>query len=116
MISKRLLIIDDEAALLHLLRRYLERLGYGVETCNDAGEALACFQADPDGFAMTITDLSLPGMNGEELIGKMRELRPQLRAIITSGYYYEPLAKDIGFLQKPFLPQTLVEAIEKAGD
>ena len=114
MISNRLLIIDDEPALLHLLRRYLERLGYEVVSCTGSAEALACFEADPDSFSMTITDLSLPGMNGEELIAKMRELRPQIRAIITSGYSYEPLGKDVGFLQKPFLPQALLEAIEKA--
>ena len=114
MIPTGLLIVDDEPALLGLLRRYLERLGYDVETCTGSTEALARFQAEPDRFAMTITDLSLPGMSGEELIGKMRELRPQLRAIITSGYYYEPLAEAVGFLQKPFLPQALAEAIEKA--
>ena len=114
MISTGLLIIDDEPALLGLLRRYLARLGYDVETCNGSAEALASFQADPDRFAIIITDLSLPGMSGEELIAKMRELRPQLRAIISSGYYYEPLAEAVRFLQKPFLPQALAEAIEKA--
>jgi len=110
----RLLIIDDEPPLLDLLRRYLGRQGYEVETCPTPGDALAHFRADPERFSMVITDLSMPEMNGEELIGKLRELRPHLPAIITSGYPYQPQATGVGFLQKPFLPQALVEQIEKA--
>jgi DNA-binding NtrC family response regulator len=94
--------------------RYLGRLGYQVETCGDAQNALALFQAGPDRFSLAITDLSLPSMNGEELIERMRQLRPGLPAIITSGYPYVPRAAGIGFLQKPFLPQMLADAVEKA--
>jgi DNA-binding NtrC family response regulator len=109
-----LLIVDDEPNLLDLLSRYLGRLGYQVETCGDAQNALALFQAGPDRFSLAITDLSLPSMNGEELIERMRQLRPGLPAIITSGYPYVPRAAGVGFLQKTFLPQMLAEAVEKA--
>jgi DNA-binding NtrC family response regulator len=111
--AHRLLIIDDEPNLLDLLRRYLGRLGYEVETCGDSADALALFQAGPEHFSMVITDLSLPSFSGEELIERMRQLRPGLPAIITSGYPYQPRA-GVGFLQKPFLPQMLAEAVEKA--
>jgi DNA-binding NtrC family response regulator len=109
-----LLIVDDEPKLLDLLHRYLGRLGYEVKTCGDAAEALALFQAEPDRFSMAITDLSLPALNGEELIERMRQIRPGLPAIITSGYPYQPRGAGISFLQKPFLPQMLAEAVEKA--
>lgn len=109
-----LLIVDDEPKLLDLLSRYLGRIGYEVETCGDATEALARFQAEPDRFSMAITDLSLPSLNGEELIDRMRQIRPGLPAIITSGYPYVPRGAGIGFLQKPFLPQMLLEAVENA--
>jgi DNA-binding NtrC family response regulator len=108
-----LLIVDDEPKLLDLLGRYLGRLGYEVETRGDAPEALALFQNEPDRFSMVITDLSLPGFDGEELIERMRQIRTGLPAIITSGYPYQPRGSGIGFLQKPFLPQMLVEAVEK---
>ena len=110
----RLLIVDDEPNLLDLLRRYLGRLGYEADTCGDARAALERFQAEPDRYAMVITDLSLPSLNGEELIEQMRQLRPGLPAIITSGYPYAPRGAGIRFLQKPFLPQMLVEAVENA--
>ena len=96
-----LLIVDDEPNLLDLLRRYLGRLGYEVVTCGNPQDALALFQATPDRFSLAITDLSLPALNGEELIERMRLIRPGLPAIITSGYPYQPRA-GIGFLQKPF--------------
>ena len=110
----RLLIIDDEPTLLDLLSRYLGRLGYEVEAHASLEDALASFQSDPDGFSMAITDLSLPTLNGEEVIERLREIRPGLPAIITSGYPYQPRGENIGFLQKPFLPQMLAEAVEKA--
>ena len=108
-----LLIVDDEPKLLDLLSRYLGRLGYEVQTCGDAQEALALFQAGPELFSMAITDLSLASLTGEELIERMRQVRPGLPAIITSGYPYVPRAADVGFLQKPFLPQMLADAVEK---
>jgi DNA-binding NtrC family response regulator len=112
--DRRLLIVDDEPNLLNLLQRYLGRLGYQIEARSDAQEALALFQAQPDRYSMAITDLSLPVLNGEELIEKIRQIRPGLPAIITSGYPYQPRAAGVGFLQKPFLPQTLAEAVEQA--
>ena len=108
-----LLVVDDEPNLLDLLRRYLGRLGYEVEACGDAPEALARFEGKPESFSMVITDLSLPTLSGEELIERIRQIRPGLPAIITSGYAYQP-RPGTGFLQKPFLPQMLADAVEKA--
>ncbi len=109
-----LLIVDDEPKLLELMSRYLGRLGYQVETSSDAAHALALFQAGPERFSMVVTDLSLPSLSGEELVDRMRQIRPGLPAIITSGYAYVPRATGVGFLQKPFLPQMLVDAVEEA--
>jgi len=109
-----LLIVDDELKLLELMSRYLGRLGYQVETAGDAAHALALFQAAPEQFSIVITDLSLPSMNGEELVERIWQIRPRLPAIITSGYAYVPRAAGVGFLQKPFLPQMLVDAVERA--
>lgn len=108
----RLLIVDDEAALLDLLKRYLERLGYQVETSPSSTEALARFQADPQRFDCVVTDLALEGLTGEEMIERMRESNPKLRALISSGYPYEPRSKGVSFLQKPYLPNMLAKAIQ----
>lgn len=109
----RILLVDDEAPLLDLLKRYLERLGYEVDACLAPADALTIFQADPARYALVLTDLTLPGMKGDQMIAQMRLIQPKLRAIIASGYTYEPVGKHTGFLQKPFLPKMLADQIEK---
>lgn len=109
----RILLVEDEAPLLDLLKRYLERLGYEVDACLTPGAALALFGEDPSRYALVLTDLSLPGMDGEEMIERMRTRVPKLRVIIASGYPHQPRSKRTGFLLKPFLPKMLAEQIEK---
>ena len=108
----RLLIVDDELALLDLLKRYLERQGYQVDLASTAEDALECFESDPARFACVLADLSLPGMNGEDLVERMRSINPSLPALISSGYPYQPRTPHTAFLQKPYLPQALREALK----
>ncbi|MGH9594338.1 MAG: response regulator, partial [Bryobacteraceae bacterium] len=82
-------------------------------TFTDPTEALASFESGPQRFAMVVTDLTLPGMDGEELIHRLRRLRPQLPALISSGLPHQPRLPGTGFLQKPFLPKMLIDAVEK---
>lgn len=109
----RLLVVDDEAALLGLLQRYLARLGYEVDAASSAEEALACFAPAPEKYACVLTDLKLPGMGGEELVERLRGLRPGLPALISSGLPYEPRSPATGFVQKPYLPAMLAEELER---
>jgi two-component system cell cycle sensor histidine kinase/response regulator CckA len=111
--SGRLLIVDDEAALLDLLKRYLERLGYEVDVAGNPEDALASFEADPERYICVLTDLALPGMNGEELLERMRAKNPRLRALISSGYPYQPRSQRTLFLQKPYLPKMLAQIMEE---
>lgn len=108
--------MDDESALADLLKKYLERLGYEVDVRASAEDALASFAEDPRRYALVLADLTLPGMNGEEMIGQMRGLNPDLRAIVSSGYAHQPRTKEVLFLQKPYIPRMLAEMIEKALD
>jgi len=108
-----LLLVDDETALAELLKKYLQRLGYQVEACTHPDAALALLDANPERYALLVTDLTLPTMDGEELLQRSRELAPALRAIIVSGYPYEPRATGVEFLQKPFVPKMLAEAVER---
>ena len=111
--SPCVLLVDDEAALTELLKKYLERLGYRVEACTHPEAALALLDAHPKRYALLVTDLTLPVMNGEELVMRSRERAPALPAIIVSGYPYEPQAMGVEFLQKPFIPKMLAEAIQR---
>jgi len=106
-------LVDDEPGLLELLQKYLERLGYDVDACSTAEDALARFDTDPMRYALVLTDLSLPGISGEEMLGRMRVRSPRLAAIVSSGYPHVPQSKHTGFLQKPYVPKMLAEMIEK---
>jgi len=109
----RLLIVDDEAPLLELLKRYLERLGYQVKTAFTPADALKEFEADP-AYDLVLTDLSFSDLNGEDLIERMRAINPRLAAIVASGFPHQPRLAGVEFLQKPFLPKMLAEMVEKA--
>lgn len=111
--ARRLLIVDDEPAVLDLLKRYLERFGYAVEITLSGEAALQLFEAAPERYDLVITDLNLPGIGGEELLKRMRQRRPTQRALISSGYPHQPMLSNVGFLLKPYLPKMMVEAIDQ---
>lgn len=111
--SPRLLLVDDEPALANLLKKYLERLGYQVDACTRPQDALKLLDENPQRYGLLVTDLTMPEMNGEELVLRSRKRTPQLRAIIASGYPYAPHAAGIEFLQKPFQPAALAQAVER---
>jgi DNA-binding NtrC family response regulator len=108
-----LLIVDDDAAIGSLLRRYLERLGYHVDACTTPHDALKLAESRTEPYALVITDLTLEKMNGEDLVGQIRQRSPDTPAIITSGYPHVPRARGVAFLQKPFLPKMLADLIEE---
>lgn len=117
--SLRILIVDDELTLLQLMQKYVTRLGYQVEVCSRAREALARYAQDPGAFAVVVVDLFLPDLPGEDLVCELYRVHAGVRVLICSGYPFHPtkfsreLQAQIGFLQKPFLPKMLGEAIEK---
>jgi DNA-binding NtrC family response regulator len=114
-----ILLVDDEPALLQLLEKHLLRLGYRVETQSTAGDALRSFEADPARFDLIIADLTLPDMSGQAMLTRMLAVKPTLLILICSGLPFLPSGmsdlpeKQVAFLQKPFLPKMLSEAMER---
>lgn len=120
--TERLLFVDDEEILVEIGKDLLERLGYTVTVSISAEKAFAIFRADPDGFDLVITDMTMPGMTGDVLAGKMQDIRPGLPVIVCTGYS-ESLdgrnPKDFGFkgvIMKPLAIEKLAAAIRKALD
>jgi len=111
--GNRVLLVDDEAVLAELLRKYLERSGLDVTACTDPAEALHLVEAEPRQFWLVVSDMTLPGIAGDELIRRIRTLNPAMHAILASGYPYQPPTPDVEFLQKPFLPKMLLEMIQR---
>ncbi len=112
----RILMVDDEKPILLLGRRWLEGLGYTVEPLTGGGDALAVLRENPGSFDLLITDQSMPGMQGFELIREARSLRPDLAVVLSSGRPYQQECSDLScvYLRKPFTESELAVAARKA--
>jgi CheY-like chemotaxis protein len=115
--NPRVLIVDDEPALLQLMQRFVEQLGYDVEAAASGNAAWETFSAAPSSFALIIADMTLPDISGEMLLQQILRVNPSVRILVCSGYPADPLSygpeAQVAFLQKPFMPRMLEEAVRK---
>ena len=115
--AARILLVEDEVSLIQLLEKYLNRLGHEVDAYSTSADALQRFEDAPQSYDLVIADLGMPDIPGDTLLTRMLEIRPDLRILICSGSPFflsnlpKPLAKQIAFLQKPFVPKMLSEAV-----
>ncbi len=84
--GEHILYVDDDEAINFLIRRVLEKFGYRVTCTDDPTQAQWLFAQTPDAFDVVVTDLSMPGMSGFELVRAVRSVRENVPVIITSGY------------------------------
>ena len=113
----RILIVDDDAALLKVMDIYLSRLGYRVDACRNGAEAWTLVQANPSVYARALVDLNMPGMRGEELARRILDSTASMRLVVMSGYPegWSGEALDgnrVGFLHKPFAPKERIDALK----
>jgi len=114
-----ILAVDDEPALLSMLQQYLSRVGFEVIISASAERALRLFQERPGRFDLVLADITMPGMSGEELAVEVFRADPRVSVILCSGYACSPLsippehAAQVRFLQKPFLPRTLLKTVQE---
>jgi len=110
--GERILYVDDEEALVFLISRVLERLGYQVTGCLDPELAIKDLRADPQSYDVVVTDLSMRGMNGFELTRKVRSIRKDLPVVLTSGYLRNEdreAAQRLGIRELILKPNTVEE-------
>jgi CheY-like chemotaxis protein len=118
--AERILLVDDEQILAELGKELLESVGYSVVTETNSLQAMETFRADPDGFDLVITDMTMPGLRGEELARQIIALRPGMPIILCTGYsdlIDEKRAREIGireFVMKPYVVANFVQTIRKA--
>jgi PAS domain S-box-containing protein len=94
--GSRVLYVDDEEALVFLVRRLLERRGHAVSVFTDPEAAMAAFRAAPDAFDVVVTDFNMPKLSGLDVARIVRELRPDVPIAIASGYVTEELRGQAG--------------------
>lgn len=116
--------MDDDDGVQRLLRRMLEHLGYVVDLVNDGAEAERAYAAalnSGEPYSFVIMDLTIPGgIGGEECLGLLRRLDPNVRAIVSSGYSTDLapgtyLARGFrALLRKPYILSDVARAADEA--
>lgn len=118
--GQHLMLVDDHPGMARVSARLLETLGYRTTVFDDPREALKAFSASPDGFDAVLTDLSMPQMSGEDFTSSLRQLRPQVPVIVSSGMASEldeETRQRLGIaavLVKPWRLEEAVAALQRA--
>jgi CheY-like chemotaxis protein len=120
--SENILCVDDDESIVGIIRAQLERLGYQVETKTHPTEAVELVEKDPNRFDLVITDLIMPKLRGDKLIMQIKTIRPDIKAILCSGFSESmdeekaAQAQADGFLRKPVSREELALALRKVLD
>jgi two-component system cell cycle sensor histidine kinase/response regulator CckA len=119
--SETILLAEDEPQVRRLAARVLNDLGYKVIEAPDGERALAVADSG-EKFDLLLTDVVMPGMNGNQLAQAVRERRPGQRVLFMSGYTDDAVLRRslsehaIEFLQKPFAPSALARKVRDVLD
>jgi two-component system, cell cycle sensor histidine kinase and response regulator CckA len=119
----RILVMDDEEDIRNMLHKMLEFVGYRAEQAKDGLEAIEMYQKGRETgkpFVAVILDLTVPGgMGGKDVIKKLREIDPDVKAIVSSGYTTDPIMSEYrehGFkavVSKPYSISKMEETLHK---
>jgi PAS domain S-box-containing protein len=118
-----ILLVDDEDMVLDVGEQMLKALGYKVLLARSGREAIELYKANKDKVDLVLLDMVMPEMGGGETYDQMKEINPNVKVLLSSGYSIDGQATDIldrgcnAFIQKPFsmsdLSQKIREVLEK---
>lgn len=117
--EKTILIVEDELMISRLMDRLLTKTGYEVLTAATGTEGIEKFRERISDIELVILDMSLPNMNGAEVLKILRAEKPGIRVLLSSGWVpaeVDALFADNrpdGFLSKPFQTTVLLQKVEE---
>ena len=106
--SETVLLVDDEDMIIDVGKPILEQMGYNVLTATGGKEALDIYEKNKQEIGIVILDMIMPGMGGGDTYDRLKELNPDIKVLLSSGYSINGQATKIlergcdGFIQKPF--------------
>jgi two-component system, cell cycle sensor histidine kinase and response regulator CckA len=116
------LLVDDEEMVLNAVEQMLKKMDYEVLLASTGQEALDLYKGNKDKIDIVLLDMVMPGIGGGETYDKMKEIDPELKVLLLSGYSVDGQATEIlkrgcnGFIQKPYdmkeLSQTIKEILD----
>ena len=110
------LVVEDEASVRSFCCTVLRRFGYRVLEAAGPVEALKTLHQVPDPVQLVLTDITMPGMNGKEMVKRIdRDMQPDVRVLYMSGYI-ENREPGLDLLEKPFTSADLLRRVRAALD
>jgi PAS domain S-box-containing protein len=116
----KVLLVDDEETIRTLGRRMLQRAGFEVLVAADGREAIEVFTKEKETVSLVILDLTMPHLDGEACFRELRQLHPDVKVILSSGYNEQDIVNRFsgkglaGFVQKPYTTEELIAKIRVA--
>lgn len=120
---EKILFMDDQQTIRDMVEKILIRLGYEVQSAREGDEAVRLYQDAKEAgraFDAVILDLTIPGgMGGKEVVQKLHEIDPHVKAIVSSGYSNDPIMSEYkqygfrGVVTKPYTIKELSETLRK---
>jgi len=113
----RILLVDDEGPIRLTVPEMLRARGFKVVTCEDGAEAVEYYRKSWQHIDLVILDMTMPVLSGRDAFAAMREINPEIKAILSTGYSLDSRAQEIldegvlSFIQKPFHIDQLVETV-----
>ncbi len=120
--DETIMLVEDENIVRTLTSKVLQSHGYTVLSASDGESAMAICREHKDEIDLLLTDVVLPGMNGLALLGKIRDILPDLKVIFMSGYTENVVAlrkvleRGNHFISKPFSTRVLLQSIRDVLD
>ena len=111
--------MDDEEDILQIGAKVLQNFDYKVLEAKNGPEAIELYAENKDKIDLIILDLVMPDMNGSEVYDRLKDINPDVRVLLCSGYSIEGRAKEIidrgcdDFIQKPFTYKKLTEKLDE---
>jgi len=115
--NMKILLVDDEEIILEVGVQMLEALGYGVLKAQGGHEALQVYGEHGSEIDLVILDMIMPDLSGGATFDRLKEMDPNVRVLLSSGYSIDGEASEIldrgcsGFIQKPFRLSDLSDAL-----
>ena len=120
--TERILLVEDNPQVRDLTQAILERLGYTILAAENAQEALEMLNGHDDPVHLVLSDVVMPGMKGPQLVARIAESHPHMKALLMSGYTDDVVlshgapGREVHFLQKPFTLEALALSVREALD
>jgi two-component system, cell cycle sensor histidine kinase and response regulator CckA len=116
------LLVEDEPAVLNVVKRMLQGIGYIVLSAHGPRDAIRLARLHGDEIDLLVTDVVMPEMNGRELAKRLSSMNPELKCLFISGYSEEVIGHEqildagVHFVQKPFTVKTLAARVRMVLD